>query len=171
LFQALDILQKKQPSVLEHLEIIFAGQCDRQNQALFDQQKYTCVSHKGLMSFPQALELQRSANMLIVIDTPFKNPKEAVFFPSKLLDYILAQRRILAITNLDSTSFQVVQGKYGACFAHNDAEGISEAILEAYQAFQIRNESYFTSKELDLTYSAQTCAQTLYTWFQELISQ
>jgi len=96
-----------------------------------------------------------------VIDTPMKSPKEAMFFPSKLLDYFIAKRRILAMTDRGSTSFEVVDGKYGSCFEHQDIDGIARAIEDAIQAWNNKNKDYFFSKDIDETFSAKFNVQRL----------
>lgn len=154
-FEALKQLQAKDPNLLKDTEFIFAGQFDRQNMAHFAEYDLPMVKNLGLLSYPDALALQKKADVLMVIDTPFDNPKEAMFFPSKLLDYIIAQRRILALTDIGSTTYSVVNNNYGACYAHKDIEGIKQEIRETVLAWKAQKTAFFYSPEIDEQYSAQ----------------
>lgn len=169
LFEAIQKLQNKDAQLLKNVEFVFAGQFDRQNEALFQTYDLDCVQNKGLLSYPDALKLQQSADVLLVIDTPLKSPKDAMFFPSKLLDYFIAKRRILALTDKGSTSFDVVDGNYGDCFEHRDMDGIAQAIEAAIHAWNHKNNDYFFSKEIDETFSATFNVQRLVDLFHELV--
>lgn len=161
LFEAIQKIQEKDAPLLKNVEFVFAGQFDRQNAGLFDAYQLDCVKNKGLLSYPDALKLQQSADVLMVIDTPLKSPKDAMFFPSKLLDYFIAKRRILALTDKGSTSFEVVDGKYGRCFEHQDIDGIAQAIEATIQAWNHQKKDHFFSKEVDETFSAMFNVQRL----------
>lgn len=161
LFEAIQKIQTKQPALLNNVEFVFAGQFDRQNAALFDQYKLDCVKNLGLLSYPDALNLQQNADVLMVIDTPLKSPKEAMFFPSKLLDYFIAKRKIFAMTDEGSTTFNVVEGKYGNCYKHTDIEGIQAQIINTIQAWNQKDKTYFYTEKVDETYSAKYNAERL----------
>ena len=161
LLEAIQKIHQKAAYLLENVEFIFAGQFDRQNAALFDAYPLDCVQNKGLLSYPDALKLQQSADVLMVIDTPLKSPEDAMFFPSKLLDYFIAKRRILAMTDKGSTSFEVVEGKYGHCFEHQDIDGIAQAIETTIQAWKCKDKAYFFSEKIDETFSATFNVQRL----------
>ena len=86
------------PALAESMEVIFAGDVDAKNRAVFQNYYLPCVNWIGKISFKEALELQQSANYLLLIDSPIKDVSKSMFFPSKLLDYMVARKRILAIT-------------------------------------------------------------------------
>lgn len=57
------------------------------------------------VSYSESLDIISSADMLLVIDAPLA---ESPFFPSKLADYIGANKPIIALTPQDSTTADIV---------------------------------------------------------------
>lgn len=161
LFNALEMLKRKHSTVLDKVEFIFAGQMDRKNVRLFEKNTYVCVKHIGLLSYQNALKLQQEANMLLLIDNPIENQKHAMFFPSKLLDYMLAKKRILAITSKGSSTYEVLKNSLSECISHSNTEGIAQAIINAVEAYKSKEYYYFNTNYLDEKYSAAYNSQQL----------
>lgn len=161
LFAAIDLLLAKDPLCFEKVEFIFAGQMDRKNKKIFEKGAYSFVKHVGAISYSAALELQKTACMLLLIDNPIVNPKYAMFFPSKLLDYMTAKKRILAITSINSSTFEVLQNSSADCITHDDISSISISIMDAIHAFENKNYSYFKLEYIDKNYSAAYNAKKL----------
>ena len=84
------------------LEVLFAGPADRKNAAIFKKYNLECVEYRGPVPYREALALQQSADLLLLIDMPVEPVDRRVFFPSKLLDYMIAQRPILALVDPQS---------------------------------------------------------------------
>jgi glycosyltransferase involved in cell wall biosynthesis len=168
ILEALKDIKRDNPETLNFLEIVFAGAMDRKNRAIFEEQDFSCVKHLGLLSFEEALQLQRTANILLVIDNPLKNDKDAMFFPSKLLDYIVARKRILAITTRNSSSFEVVEGKLGNCVEHYNTKGLVKFIGDAVKAFMKKDIGYFSQDTVEEKYSAAYNAKRLGNLFRSL---
>lgn len=161
LLDAIDLIYKEDREKLKDAEFIFAGQFDRKNDACLNSYNLPMVKNLGLLAYNDAQELQKKADVLLVLDTPFYSNHSAMFFPSKILDYIAAQRRMLALTNINSTTFNIINGKYGDCFAHNDTENIANKIREAVSQFRAKNKNYFYYNNIDNTYAADINASKL----------
>ena len=88
-FKALLLLEEQVKDLGERLEVIFAGPIDRRNKEIVNafQSRASYFRHIGPLSYAQALALQKEAHILLIIDNPIKDPEDAVFFPSKILDY------------------------------------------------------------------------------------
>jgi glycosyltransferase involved in cell wall biosynthesis len=170
LFKAIMELNNQYPEIISDFEFIFAGALDRKNRLLFEQ-VIPSVKHLGLLPFKEALLLQQKADLLLVIDTPFKNTDDAIFFPSKLLDYMLIQRRILALTDKNSTTWDIVDGKLGNCYVHSDIENIKQFLIRSWKAWKQQNLEYFYNKNLDMNYSAETNANKLSNLFSKVINE
>jgi hypothetical protein len=52
------------------------------------------IKHVGLLSYADAKELCQTARLLLVVDNPTK-PTDAIYFPSKVLDYFFIQAKNL----------------------------------------------------------------------------
>ena len=168
--EAIKILYKYNPNITEDFEFIFAGALDRYNKKIF-QKKIPSVKHIGLLPYRDALLLQAQADILLLIDIPFQDKDEALFFPSKLLDYMLMQKRIFAITSKDGTSWNFIHKKIGDCFEHSDIEGIQKALIDIWEKWKERDETYFFHSNLDMNYSAQNNAKRLTELFIKLVRQ
>ena len=159
-FKAIFELNKQHPEIIADYEFIFAGALDRKNRRIFEK-NILPIKHLGLLPFNEALALQEESDLLLVIDTPFKDSSDAVFFPSKLLDYMLMQRRIIALTDKDSTTWNIVDKKLGDCFEHEDVEGIMQSLVNTWKAWKNKDEKYFYNKEPNMYFSAEKNAKLL----------
>lgn len=161
LLNALDALHKEAPELLKCFEFIFAGALDRLSETHFRQSKYQNVRHIGVLSYSQALKLQREADYLLIIDNPIDDPKKAVFFPSKLLDYFMAQRKILAITTLGGATDNVLGNVGESTFSHSDTDGLKNHLIKIATAFNNKDLDFFKFKSIPELYSAPFNANKL----------
>lgn len=168
LFEALIKLYAKDPNVNNKLEIIFAGEVDRQSRAIFENCSLPFVKYIGSVSYDSALKLQRSAHILLLIDNNFEDEKKGVFFPSKILDYFLAKRRILAITSYNSETTNVLHNYLSSCFSHKEIDQIVEEISGALHQFKMKDSSYFVAERVPATYDAKKQSTKLKELFKRI---
>ena len=166
-FKAITLFNKNHPNKISDFEFIFAGALDRRNRELF-QQKIPSVRHIGQLSYSKALELQTKADILLLIDTPFENEDDALFFPSKLLDYMLTQKRIVALTDKNGTSWKFIDKKIGDCFIHKDTTAIVVVLNTIWNNWRRGNKDYFIHSYVDMDYSANINAKKLSILFHSL---
>lgn len=166
-FKAILKLNTNYPEIISDFQFIFAGALDRKNRELFNQ-NIPSVEHIGQLPFIEALKLQAKADVLLLIDTSFQNEDNALFFPSKLLDYMLMQKRILALTDKNGTSWNFIHQKIGECFVHNDTNAITNALLETWKRWKNEDKKYFCNTYIDMDYSAQHNANRLSILFHQL---
>lgn len=152
--KALQHLYVNNPSVAGCLKFSFAGQFDRKNKALFDSFNLPFVYNLGLLSYSDAMKLQKGAHILLAFDSPAASVEQALFFPSKLLDYIASRKRILAITDNNSTTYNSIHAKYGHCLTHNATVEIATVIETYLREYQAGNVSYFNNEIQDEAFSA-----------------
>lgn len=140
---ALEKLGSARPEVRRDIDVSFAGHCDRENAALLAKNTVG-IRYLGNVSLDDAVALQRGADVLLLVDSAFDDPASAVFFPSKLLDYVSAQRRTIGITDRDSPSWQVIgELGLGDRLTHRDAEGLCQAMVAAWEAWKRGERAYF----------------------------
>jgi glycosyltransferase involved in cell wall biosynthesis len=161
LLSGLQVLEKINPQILSLFDFVFAGEMDSQSRALFNQSGYENVRHLGALPYNEALDLQRSADMLLVIDNPIEDPKKAVYFPSKMLDYLIMKRKIFAITTLGGTTDNVLKSVDGIILGHKDADGIANALLSIAAAHQAKNADFFYCDKLPVEYASDYQANKL----------
>lgn len=146
---------KNSISDIDHkLKFVFAGPIDSYNRHLFKREKFSFIEYIGTVSYEEAIKLQQESDILLLIDNKFESHNEAIYFPSKLIDYIYMEKRILAITNLESTTHKILKKYKSNVFPHNDRKGIYYNIQHYLQQFSNKNSDYFKSNPPDKSYSA-----------------
>lgn len=168
LIDAFNLIRSYNEYVFSKIEVVLAGEVDRGVKRILDDQDLG-IKHVGLLSFDQAIELQSDADLLLLIDTPTKNADDAMFFPSKLLDYMLAGRKVIAITNSNSTTADVVRNSgLGDVVDHNDAKALMKIIVKSFQSWELSEGDYFLRGKADEFYSAQNQASRLIDLFHDM---
>jgi hypothetical protein len=171
MLDALDLLEKLHPEVRREIEVVFAGPADRANIALLAENA-TRVRYLGDLPLKAALQEQRDADLLLLIDSSFTDPSQAMFFPSKLLDYVAAQRRVIAITDPHSTTWDVMAHLgLGDRTPHGDAQALCGALVQAWRAWNRADGPYFERTARAQDYEAAFNAQRLMKLLQSLVSR
>lgn len=162
-------LINKKPAIGENIEVIFAGDVDAKNRTVFQQYSFPWVKWIGKISFKEALALQQSAHYLLLIDSPIKDVSRSMFFPSKLLDYMVARKRILTITTKGSAAYEVMQDLKGDICSYDEIEKIQDSITSTYAAFQRGDNDYLSNDKPPEKYEASWNADRLYNQICELL--
>ena len=162
-FKALLLLEEQVKDLDEKLEVVFAGPIDRRNKELVNtfQSRAKYFKHINSLPYAQALALQKEAHILLIIDNPIKDPEDAVFFPSKILDYLLAKRRMMAITTIGGTTDSVLNSLHGDVFSFQESEGIAKGLKTALESFEKKNLAYFNTEEIPQVFEASYNVQRL----------
>jgi len=149
-------------------EIIFAGPIDRKNKKIFDNFRLPFVKHIGNVPYMAALALQQKAHILLTIDQPLADPEYAMFFPSKILDYFLARRKILAITDPDSST-ELILFPYNAAIIHYpQIDSLKKFLYLAMNAFRNKDSSFFKAGEFPANFSAEENTSKLVSLLESL---
>ncbi len=151
------------PEARDIIEFIFTGPMTRANKAIFEHFSTVYqITHVGMIPYRNMIDTQYKAHVLVNIDTNIHQPDHAVFFPSKLLEYLAANRRILNIGNHHAMSWQVVNENYGDCVEFEDYEQIKKILLTYWRKFQQQDESFFTLQKPFKEYAAGYNAKRLF---------
>jgi hypothetical protein len=153
----------------EDLQIIFAGELDRANTGFFKRPK-AYVNHVGRIPYSQVQQLYKKAHILMVVDNP-TTPEDAIFFPSKILDYFLTQKKILAITPTGSTTRDVLNDYNHAAFEHRESKKITAFIVEALQHWRAGNAGYFFATGIPTKFDAKKNADKLATILKNITNK
>jgi len=170
LLKPLKELFQQNPGLADQMEVVFAGDVDGKNRAVFQTYNLPFVKWIGKVPYKEALRLQQSSHYLVVIDNPIADPAMSMFFPSKLLDYMVARKRILAITTKGSASDLVMKDLKGDVCDHSETEGIKNAIINALNAFEKKDQHDLTNEQPPEKYEAYYNAERLYNEIINLIN-
>ena len=171
LLEPLKQLYKERPDIAGKLQVDFAGEADAVNRQVFKNYTLPFVSYLGKLPYTEALQKQKEADYLVVIDNQFKDPEMAMFFPSKLLDYMVAQKRILAITTKGSSTDEVMADLKGDVLDHSETEKIKECIINALNALESNESDFFKSSSIPEKYEAGYNADRLVHLFKSLVNE
>lgn len=146
----------------ENIEFLIAGDADRPNRQLLKELNHPQIKYLGLVPFREAIKLQSSAHMLVLFDNVFEAKEQAIYLPSKLLDYFVQRTKVLAITTPGGTTDQVLRDtEIGVSFGHHQIDEIANFLRDALIQFQNKNASYFTTSAIPKEYAASHGAKEL----------
>lgn len=127
LIKAVQQLYRERPELLQGVTIEFVGGIRRIPTSLLGTLASTLIRFVPPVDYKTSLALMESADLLLVIDAPFE---QSVFLPSKLVDYIGAQRPIFAITP-PGTSAKLVSDLGGVVAHPKNIGDIAEKLAES----------------------------------------
>ncbi len=131
LLECLQELFTEQPDLMISSSFKFIGPKDSYVTNLFKEFSLPFVENKGPVTYFESKEIQKDADILLILDAPITDPNKAVFFPSKLLDYMIIGKPILAISpNFSTTSEVINEYNLGSAFSHSEKSKIKAFILE-----------------------------------------
>lgn len=165
--QALQRLSREQQ---DQLEVIFAGPADRRNLALFKQYPFDCLTYKGMVPYREALALQRSADVLLLIDMPVEPVDRRVFFPSKLLDYMITGRPILGLIDPDSEVARFLGERGDTAIPRSHTEEVADFLLQLVAARAAGDTARFVGKPPQAEFDAAYNADRLNSLFETLLT-
>ncbi|SMG42254.1 hypothetical protein SAMN05661096_02878 [Marivirga sericea] len=154
-------LESLDKTARKHVNCIFVGHVDeeiKKNTLGFGEN----LELRSQISFEEALELQKNADLLLNVGVNLPNRTDDLFFQSKLVDYMTARRPILAITGIDSPTYKFVNSGYGKAFSFSDFDGILKFLKAIY------NKKDFELAPVDPTYSVANNVENLISWFNVL---
>ncbi len=161
----LDALQKfcQTNQKSDKLEVIFAGPMDRRMATLVGSYNIPNFTHLGELNLDESLELQRSAHVLLIIDSQIVDSAKSMFFPSKILEYVLSERKMMAITNKESTTAVLLENQGHEHFDFDEMDEVVSYLNKITMRFLEGQLSDFhvtmEGKEFDAAYNANRLCQ------------
>ncbi len=159
LFKALKLLRETDPILASNIQVNLWGKLGRFASLLTDYDIQDTVIDHGQIPRAQVLTELYGSDALILIDAPSLG--ESIFLPAKLMDYLMVNRPILAITPPGESAKLIIATKTGVAVAPDDILGIATAIKNFYQLFR-QNQLVVQPDPVELSkYSAINVTQRL----------
>ena len=135
LWEVLQELKEENSAFANDLAIIFAGVAsDAVFASLNTSGLQDQLDIKGYLSHEEALQLQRSSQVLLLLE--MDKPETKAIIPGKLFEYLQARRPILAIGPDGSDIAAILTStKSGQFFTPQNKEAIKEHILDCYALY------------------------------------
>lgn len=131
LFQALEILSVKEPELLKRFRFEIVGAVHDLNlqQMGFSHLPDGLVVFRPRVNYCESLSMMTSASGLMVIDAPVPKNRESVFLPSKLIEYVGADRPIIGLTPPGTAAYLI--SRLGGWVADpGSAEQVAEVVRQ-----------------------------------------
>lgn len=125
-----DKLVATYPHIVDKLEIVLAGDADRNSRQMLKASRHRFLRWIGQVPLHEALKLQASADLLISLDAPKRVPEDLVYLPSKIIDYFSLEIPILAFTNQGSQTSLVLNEISYPWFKHDQSENAAAFVAE-----------------------------------------
>jgi hypothetical protein len=157
LFKGLAILRDRAPAQFASVRVELVGSTPaefRKSMALASLPGDT-VRFVTPVDYATSLALMRSADLLLNIDAPFTH---SVFLPSKLVDYIGAERPIIGITP-SGTASRLIGALGGWVAGPTDPEGIASVLAAALTYVEHNRGVSWGAPEIRRSYAASTVAE------------
>lgn len=133
LLEALAQLAREDPSVRDRVELVLAGQQTQAERELYAQPAHApFVRHLGYVPRPQAVALQRAADVLVLVTSGVRTGEAT----GKLFEYLAAGRPILVLGAGSAAGTIVTEAGAGLAIPTHDAEA-AEAALRRILAGEI----------------------------------
>ena len=135
LWQALSDLVREVPGFAEHLEIKLIGVVSKDIlDTIHSYNLSDYVNYLGYVSHQQALEHQRTSQVLLLIEVNSFNTISII--PGKLFEYMVSERPIVAIGPRGSDFAEIIhQTQTGVFFDYSEKESLKKAILNYYEKY------------------------------------
>lgn len=147
--KAIEKLIKNKPETANRFEVFLAGNMDRENAKQFTDSALFNVKHLSNLSLKDSIDLQQSAHVLLSIDNPMPKGANGMFLPSKIMDYIVSNRRVLALTTEQSATSRFLEGFNADVIELEDVSTIQKTVELYIEKYSSKDTSYFTqNKEL-----------------------
>jgi hypothetical protein len=157
--QVFKIIQARDPQLLDKFEFVFAGALDRINRNYFSHSP-AYMQHLGLISHGDVRKLCESAHLLLVVDNP-TTQGNAIFFPSKLLDYFLVRKMIWAVTPESSATREILKDYNHRAFQHHEIERMASFLIESVTEVERAGFTSFVASHIPKAYDARENAKRL----------
>lgn len=169
LINALVSLNEEDNQLLKDSEFLFAGHSDNYSNELLKNCHLEQIRYLGALSFVESKKVQERAHVLLVIDKPIEQIEDTLFMPSKVLDYMAISKYILAITDQESSTSELVGSGYGVVCGYNSIEKLKIEIKNIVSAFRERNHEFFQTKPPHPNYSSKVNGDILYDRLNKLL--
>ena len=129
LISALNVLQKRNPALLDRLSVRLIGTFSDNPQSLvYNYQLHRVVSFEEPVDYLDSLRIMQEADWLVHIDgrsSVFKAWDGAIYMAGKLGDYLGTNKPILALTGLNTPASRIVQQAGGRVVSQSETSELA----------------------------------------------
>jgi hypothetical protein len=136
IFDAIAALKREDPRLGDRLRVVFLGEGSGETEArtqVFLHQLEDVVEFRPRVPYLASLQAMRASDALLLIDAPAATN---VFLPSKLVDYLMAERPIVALTPAVGATADILRRFGGRILDPTEAPPIAAALADVVREFE-----------------------------------
>lgn len=139
LWKALSELIKEEPDFKDDFQLKLIGATSQEILETIEEFRLSpFVKNKGYVSHQEAVQEQRSSQVLLLIEIDSEETKSII--PGKLFEYMVSERPILAIGPEDADFAAILKQTNTGTFAlYDDKDRVKETILSYYRLYKNQN--------------------------------
>ena len=127
---AINLLSVERKDLYSKIEIHQYGEVDREQKLYIEKNCSKFVIHRRI-NYNECLEIMRTVDILLIFDTIVEDNNDQPFLPSKIIDYLLMNKPIFAITSQCSPVYDIINNDH-VCVSYDVGEikrGIIKQLL------------------------------------------
>lgn len=170
LLQGIAQFLKRHPEARNILRVVFVGKEEPSTRFKSDELGLqSIVKHTGMVSYEKSLEFISAAAVCVLVEG---NLSEGIFLPSKLADYLVAGKPVLALSPSTGVVADLAAWKGVVRVDIEGEEGAEAAIAAYYHAFQSgRIEEMSPPEELKRSFRPSTVAELFRAKVEEIMEK
>lgn len=160
LLRALTDLYREKTALTDNVRVELIGHVDDRGMSMLNEAPQGMFSVRSSVPYLESLKLMSEANLLVVLDAP---ARRSIFLPSKLIDYIGADRPILAFTPKGPTA-DLVRAIGGWVADPNDRDACKAALVDSIEKARApvtRSSTYALTRDAHRTDSLGELLETV----------
>lgn len=127
--EAICELKDEYNSKLSRIEIHQYGEIHKKQMELFKNEKLNSILFvHDKVNYDECIELMKKSDVLLIFDTIVDKNEFQPYLPSKITDYLLTNKPIFAITNKNSSLYDIINKRH-IC-VENDVNSIKNGLLK-----------------------------------------
>jgi glycosyltransferase involved in cell wall biosynthesis len=170
LLDALERWSSRHPDILDHLEIVFAGNTTEDDRSLVDKSGIKAlVQFPGYLSHNESVKLVRTADLLFLPMHNLPSGRRSRIVPGKTYEYMASGRPILAaVPDGDARDFLSDCGTAFIC-RPDDATRMIEILEEVYTAWKNKDALKRSNEEFVYRFERRNLTRALAAGFESLL--
>lgn len=171
LLHALRRLRDERPADVLRMEFRFIGSTPaRYQRAIRELELASVVRTESWVDYLENLKYMKRSDVLLVIDASLE--EESIFEPAKLIDYLGAQKSVLAISSLNGIAGRMVRRfDVGEVADPKDIAGIQRAIVRLYDRWRQGTLAFPLDDARIRSYQSSAVAARFTTLFEDVAAR
>ncbi len=167
LLAAIDYIDTRYPKYRRLLSFCFTGHMDQESHTLIEEYRQRLavpITISDNVNFTESLREMKESSALVLVEA---SDEHSIFLPSKLIDYMGANRPILGITRRSSTSAAILSKLGHWTASPTDSERIANTLMNMTDSL-LDDTPHYQTTSLQYKFTDWHTADQLISFFQRV---